>query len=103
MSLGLDVLARLSPYERAVNRLNDLPRGLDRIFTEALEDMRAQRDTARAERDEAVDVLKRRQFSAMDDKCPECAGWNASPNGETPLVHTKDCALAAVLAKSGRR
>lgn len=41
--------ARLSPYERAVNRLNDLPRGLDRIFTEALEDMRAQRDTARAE------------------------------------------------------
>lgn len=49
MSLDPEARARLSPYERAVNRLNDLPRGLDRIFTEALEDMRAQRDTARAE------------------------------------------------------
>ena len=40
---------KLSPYERAINRLNDLPRNLDKIFSEALEDLRRQRDEAIAE------------------------------------------------------
>jgi hypothetical protein len=29
---------KLSPYERAINRLNDLPLALDKVFSEALED-----------------------------------------------------------------
>lgn len=40
---------KLSPYERAINRLNDLPLALDKIFSEALEDLRRQRDEARAQ------------------------------------------------------
>lgn len=33
-------------------------------------------------------------------KCLTCVGWDVGPNGETPQVHTKDCAFAAALAKA---
>jgi chromosome segregation ATPase len=42
-------VVKLSPYEMALNRLNDLPRDLDRIFTAALGHLRRERDEARAE------------------------------------------------------
>ena len=32
-------------------------------------------------------------------RCQECAGWNMSANGETDMVHTADCKLAAALAR----
>ena len=34
---------KYSPYERAVNELNKLPRNQDKIFSDALEDLRKQR------------------------------------------------------------
>lgn len=46
--MSRNMTVKLSPYENAVNRLNDLPLELDRIFSEALEDLRRQRDEARA-------------------------------------------------------
>lgn len=45
--MSRDMTVKLSPYERAVNRLNDLPLELDRVFSEALEDLRQQRDEAK--------------------------------------------------------
>jgi archaellum component FlaC len=42
-------VVKLSPYERAINRLNDLPRNLDKIFSEAMEDLRRQRNESREE------------------------------------------------------
>lgn len=53
---------------------------------------------------EAVNLLAAMEFDHLDNsKCPTCRGWNMSSQGETPLAHTKDCGLAAVLAKAGRR
>lgn len=49
---------KLSPYERAINRLNDLPLALDKVFSEALEDLRRQRDEARKERDDYKSKLE---------------------------------------------
>ena len=54
--------------------------------------------------DEAVNLLAAMEFDHLDNsKCPTCRGWNMSSQGETPLAHTKNCSLAAVLAKAGRR
>jgi hypothetical protein len=50
---------KLSPYERAVNRLNDLPPALDKVFSAALEDLRKQRDEANARHKEALDLCER--------------------------------------------
>jgi len=50
---------KLSPYERAVNRLNDLPPALDKIFSAALEDLRKQRDEANARHKESLDLCER--------------------------------------------
>ena len=49
---------KLSPYERAINRLNDLPLALDKIFSEALEDLRRQRDEARATSERYKEALE---------------------------------------------
>jgi len=50
---------KLSPYERAVNRLNDLPPALSKIFSAALEDLRKQRDEANARHKESLDLCER--------------------------------------------
>lgn len=47
-------------------------------------------------------ALKAVEFS-LTDKCPMCVGWDCGPSGETPLAHTKDCALAAAIAKAEGR
>lgn len=47
--MSRNMTVKLSPYEQAINRLNDLPVKLDRVFSDALEDLRRQRDEARAE------------------------------------------------------
>jgi uncharacterized protein YhaN len=78
---------KLSPYERAVNRLNDLPLALDKVFSAALEDLRRQRDEARKERDESRSQVERltqelamaRQVSG--ELCDKC-GWAMKFPGE---------------------
>lgn len=42
-------------------------------------------------------MLRTLEFSAPGDRCPVCAGWNMSENGETSKVHTKTCALSKLL------
>ena len=72
-----------------------------------LADLRALLDThaaLEAAHTEALDVLEAMEFDHLDNsKCPVCRGWNMSSQGETPLAHTKDCTLATILAKAGRR
>jgi hypothetical protein len=40
---------------------------------------------------ELLGALKQIQFGFMFRRCPACAGWNMSPNGETDMVHVLDC------------
>lgn len=37
-----------------------------------------------------------------DDRCPACAGWDCSPNGETNHAHTKDCPVRVALEAAKR-
>lgn len=52
----------------------------------------------RAEVERLKALLRRHEF--VNRKCPECAGWNVGPNGETIEAHTKGCAIAAALDSS---
>lgn len=73
---------------------------------EMLADLRALLDahaTLKTAHTKALGVVLSLEFGGRDQKCPVCVGWDMSPRGETPLKHTADCALAAVLAKAGRR
>lgn len=36
-------------------------------------------------------VLDGLQFGFNHRRCPRCAGWNMSENGETDNIHTPDC------------
>lgn len=42
-------------------------------------------------------ALKAVEWRGHQGKCPLCAGWNMSPQGETPGKHTKDCLVAIAL------
>ena len=48
----------------------------------------------------AEEILGILEFSGYQRKCPLCAGWNMSPNGETPKVHMKSCELGRILNAS---
>lgn len=50
--------------------------------------------------DALVKALRAVQFGAKNGKCPVCAGWDMSSNGETPGAHTKDCIIGEALAKA---
>lgn len=58
----------LSPYEQALNRLNDLPLKLDKVFRAALEDLRRQRNEALAKAaipaDAQIEELKGKLYKA---------------------------------------
>lgn len=53
-----------------------------------------------ASHDALVTALEAVEFRGHQGKCPMCAGWNMSPNGETPGKHTKDCLIREALAKA---
>lgn len=42
-------------------------------------------------------VLKSTQFGFNHVRCPVCAGWNMSSQGETDNIHTPDCPVALAL------
>lgn len=89
-----EALARLREHVDYVFKDGELPES-ERLA----HDLRALLDAYA----EAVDALQRVEFSDLDKKCPCCRGWKMSPNGETARAHTRNCSLAAVLAKAGRR
>ena len=62
-------------------------------------DSHRERDRLRAEVVELVGALASVQFGFNYRRCPICTGWDVGPNGETDLVHTKDCPIGTVLAK----
>ena len=46
-------------------------------------------------------VLKQIEFmSGGRPRCPMCAGWMASPQGETDHAHSETCALDAAIKKA---
>ncbi len=63
----------LSAYERAINRLNDLPLELDRVFSEALEELRAQRDKAQANYQFMVDRAANEKLDGYRELGAKCA------------------------------
>jgi len=80
---------KLSPYERAINKLNDLPRNLDKIFSEALEDLRRQRDEVKSENQKLkleIEALKKDdpEWDATDAAHP--AWWRGSDYGVEKAV-----------------
>lgn len=48
---------------------------------------------------ELVKALEATQFGFNHRRCPVCAGWNVGPNGETDMVHTKDCIVGTALTR----
>lgn len=50
-----------------------------------------------ASRERLKAMLRTLEFVSPGDRCPVCAGWNMSENGETSKVHTKTCALSKLL------
>ena len=40
------------------------------------------------------------QWGFNHRRCPVCAGWNCSPNGETDFAHRKDCQVGSVLKET---
>lgn len=67
-----------------------------------LAESRAERDRLKAQREGLLEVLKAVQFGFMLKRCPICAGWNMSPNGETDKVHTKYCPVAVAILEAER-
>lgn len=47
-----------------------------------------------------LEALKAAQFGFNHCRCALCGGWNMGPNGETDLVHTKDCIIARAINKA---
>lgn len=47
-----------------------------------------------------LDALKQNQFGFNHRRCCLCGGWNMSSNGETDLVHTKDCIVAKAIQQA---
>ena len=45
-----------------------------------------------------AEALKLSQFGFNHRRCPVCAGWNMSENGETDMIHRKDCKISIALA-----
>lgn len=45
-----------------------------------------------------AEALKLAQFGFNHRRCPVCAGWNMSENGETDMIHRKDCKISIALA-----
>jgi hypothetical protein len=81
---------KLSPYERALNKLNELPLPLYKIFAEALGDMKRQRDEALASvtsaRREGAELMRAASMKA-------CLGIGYSESYYAPTL-ADDCAEA---------
>lgn len=43
------------------------------------------------------EALQAVEWRGHQGKCPLCAGWDMSPQGETPGKHTKDCLIRLAL------
>lgn len=52
---------------------------------------------------ELLEALKAAQFGFNHRRCSLCAGWDMSENGETDMVHTKDCIVSKAIAKAEGR
>lgn len=47
-----------------------------------------------------LEALELIQFGFKHTRCPMCAGWDMSPNGETDYKHTKECPVRRAIAKA---
>lgn len=47
-----------------------------------------------------LEALKTTQFGFNHRRCNVCAGWNMGPNGETDMIHTKECPVRKAIAKA---
>lgn len=85
--MSRNMTVKLSPYERAINRLNDLPVKLDRIFSDALEDLRRERDEARA----ALRTVAERQREACAGNLGDWLGmlFHNADGGQSPIPHAE--------------